>query len=93
MDSIYMLSTSLIQITAHFQQIYLQWKQENPTIEFDKDFGVKIAYYKNQTQFIQPILSTKSRFKLSGAIEYMTCNEEKCLPFNYKFEILINHQD
>ena len=68
-------------------------KQENPIKEFDKEFGVKIAYYKNQTQFIQPILSTESRFKLSGAIEYMTCNEEKCLPFNYKFEILINHQD
>ena len=38
---------------------------------------------------------SSSRFIESkrGAIEYMTCNEEKCLPFNYKFEILINHQD
>lgn len=68
-------------------------KQEKPKIKFDKGFGVKIAYYENKTRFTQKIIAKLDSSEVSGEIKFMTCNEEKCLPFNYKFLVKINHQD
>ena len=68
-------------------------QQEKPKIKFDKGFGVKIAYYENKARFVQQINTNLDSAKVSGEIKYMTCNEEKCLPFNYKFLVKINHQN
>lgn len=68
-------------------------KQEKPKIRFDKGFGVKVAYYEKKTRFTQQIISNLDSAIVSGKIKFMTCNEEKCLPFNYKFLVKINHQN
>ena len=66
-------------------------QQEKPIIKYDKEFRVKIAYYENKTRFTQQIITNLDSSDVSGKIEFMTCNDEKCLLFNHKFLVKINH--
>ena len=68
-------------------------EQEKPKIKFDKGFGVKVAYYEKEARFTQHVISNLDSAVVSGEIKFMTCNKEKCLPFNYKFLVKINHQN
>jgi thiol:disulfide interchange protein DsbD len=48
---------------------------------FDKNFGAEIAYFSNKVQFVQTVnLRAASKTSLSGEVEYMVCNDERCLP-------------
>lgn len=44
-------------------------------------WGGEVRYYENKVEFIQ-VVKTKSAAKtnLAGKVEYMVCNDEKCLP-------------
>jgi hypothetical protein len=68
-------------------------EQGKPHMKFDKDFGVKIAYYRNKARFSQKIITELVSSEVSGEIKFMTCNKEKCLPFSHKFTVKINHQN
>jgi thiol:disulfide interchange protein DsbD len=59
--------------------------------KFDKNFGAEISYFSNKVQFIQQVsLKVSSKTKLTGEIEYMVCNDERCLPpTKVPFEIAI----
>ena len=59
--------------------------------KFDKNFNADIAYFSNKVQFVQSvILKVASKTKLTGEIEYMVCNDERCLPpTKVPFEITI----
>jgi len=49
--------------------------------QFDKNFGAVIGSFGGKVQFIQAIaLKVNTKTKLTGTIEYMVCNEERCLP-------------
>ncbi len=55
---------------------------EGVAIEFfDKNFDMQLAYFANEAVFKQKIklLNSKS-FNLSGTVEFMVCDDEKCLP-------------
>jgi thiol:disulfide interchange protein DsbD len=58
---------------------------------FDKNFGTEIAYFSNKVQFVQTVtLRAASKTSLSGEIEYMVCNDERCLPpTKVPFELII----
>lgn len=58
---------------------------------FDKNFDAEISYYSNKVQFVQSVsLKVTSKTKLSGTIEYMVCNDEKCLPpISIPFEVVL----
>jgi thiol:disulfide interchange protein DsbD len=58
---------------------------------YDKNFGAEISSYMGQVQFKQAIvLKAASKTKLSGSIEYMVCNDSKCLPpKSISFEVAI----
>jgi thiol:disulfide interchange protein DsbD len=48
---------------------------------FDKNFNAIIATFAGKVQFIQSVtLKVASKTKLSGTVEYTSCNDEKCLP-------------
>jgi len=48
---------------------------------FDKNFNMQVTYFAGKVDFIQTIiLKVASKTKISGEVEYMTCNDEKCLP-------------
>jgi thiol:disulfide interchange protein DsbD len=48
--------------------------------EFDTNFGMKIAWHETQVTFTQKIKTTNDKFNLKGVLEYMVCNNSKCLP-------------
>ncbi|MFM6953455.1 MAG: cytochrome c biogenesis protein CcdA [Sphingobacteriaceae bacterium] len=55
---------------------------ENPKAvsAFDTNFGMKIAWHENQVTLTQKIKTTSDKFTLKGVLEYMVCNNNKCLP-------------
>ena len=64
--------------------------QHSPIIKYDKNFGLDLAYYEDTTTFRQPITINKNKGYLNGSIDYMTCNDNMCIPYHYPFEIKIN---
>jgi thiol:disulfide interchange protein DsbD len=68
-------------------------QQLKPKIIYDKNFGLELAYYERKTSFYQKIKTQKKSFIISGNINYMTCNENMCIPYDFAFEIKINLQD
>lgn len=58
---------------------------------YDKNFGADIAYFSNKVQFVQTItLKAAVKTSVSGEIEYMVCNDERCLPpTKVPFEVAI----
>ena len=67
--------------------------QQTPKIEYDKNFGVDLAFYENKSSFSQKIEPIKKKLTISGNISYMTCNESMCIPYDLTFEIKVNPQD
>src|SRR5688572_4963647 len=55
---------------------------EGKAIEFyDKNFEMQLAYFANEAVFKQRIkLNNKNSFKISAGVEFMVCDDEKCLP-------------
>ena len=64
--------------------------QHSPIVVYDKNFGLDLAYYEDSTTFKQPITLNKNKGCLNGFINYMTCNDKMCIPYEYPFEIKIN---
>lgn len=58
---------------------------------YDKNFDAVIGTFAGKVDFKQAItLKVASKTKLSGTIEYMVCNDEKCLPpVTIPFEVAI----
>jgi thiol:disulfide interchange protein DsbD len=51
-----------------------------PTEVFDQTFGVQVRWYTKSVTFTQLIKVTDYRkFRVSGEVEFMVCNDEKCL--------------
>ena len=59
--------------------------------KFDKNFDAVIGSFGGKVQFVQAVtLKVTTKTKLTGTIEYMVCNEERCLPptkQNFEVEI------
>lgn len=52
-----------------------------PTEVFDKEFQMNIRWYANSVSFTQKITVTDpKKFRISGEVEFMVCNDETCLP-------------
>ena len=58
---------------------------------YDKNFGAVIGTFAGKVDFIQAVnLKVASKTTLSGTIEYMVCNDVKCLPpVSIPFEVTI----
>ncbi len=47
----------------------------------DQIFDVDVKYYSDKVDFVQLVkLRTPATTNVSGTVEYMICNDEKCLP-------------
>ncbi|MCD7932940.1 MAG: thioredoxin family protein [Tannerellaceae bacterium] len=52
-----------------------------PTTEYDETFGMNLRWYSGTVTFRQKIKVTDAaKFKLTGEVVYMACNDETCLP-------------
>lgn len=48
---------------------------------FDKSFDMQVSYFSHEAVFVQKIkVKTSDAFKIKGSLEYMCCNDQKCLP-------------
>jgi len=65
---------------------------EGKAIEyFDKNFEMQLKYFGDKAVFKQKIsLNAAAAFTINGSVEFMVCDDEKCLPpelINLKFDI------
>ena len=52
-----------------------------PTTVFDEQFQMNLRWYAGSVTFIQKLKVTDAtKFKAEGAVEFMACNDETCLP-------------
>ena len=58
----------------------------------DQNFGVDVIYFQNDVSFIQTVkLKSPVKTSVRGSVEYMVCNDSKCLPpVTVPFEITLN---
>jgi thiol:disulfide interchange protein len=48
---------------------------------FDKSFNMNLSWYANEAIFVQKItFKDASQVKIEGFVEFMTCDDERCLP-------------
>ncbi|CAG5076514.1 protein-disulfide reductase DsbD N-terminal domain-containing protein [Parvicella tangerina] len=55
-------------------------------VEMDESFGVEVKYFENKTYYKQVLAST-AKEHITGTIYYMVCNDEMCIPLEYKFSV------
>jgi thiol:disulfide interchange protein DsbD len=49
--------------------------------EYDQNFGSTLKFYSNKVSFVQRIkLKSPVATVLKGSVNYMVCNDRKCLP-------------
>lgn len=48
---------------------------------FEKSFDSEVRYYENSVNFVQIVkLKGKAKTNLAGKVEFMVCNDNRCLP-------------
>ena len=58
--------------------------------EFDKTFDIQVAWHENKVVFKQKIAIKKPEVKITGVLEFMVCNDEKCLqPEEREFSVIV----
>ena len=49
--------------------------------QYDENFEMEVKYYSNKVEFVQTItLKGKAKTNVAGTVEYMVCDDERCLP-------------
>jgi len=76
---------ALLQLKGKIREIGKVEKQ------FDKNFGVEIATFSGKVQYLQNVsLRASGKTSIAGEIEYMACNDNRCLPSaKVPFEVVI----
>ncbi|OKS88060.1 protein-disulfide reductase DsbD domain-containing protein [Mucilaginibacter polytrichastri] len=54
--------------------------QPKPYTKFESAFNMNVSYFENAVVFQQKIKLKLGKGTLHGKLEYMTCNNQKCLP-------------
>ncbi len=59
-------------------------REPKPIKEFDKNFGMELAYFAKNTDFvIAAKRSNPKAFTYTAEVEFMVCDDERCLPPDY----------
>lgn len=54
-------------------------EEEGHTVD-DPVFGMKIKFFENHATFVQHVKVPENTNKVSGTVEFMVCDDERCLP-------------
>jgi hypothetical protein len=55
--------------------------EPKPVTKFEKVFNMNVSYFENEVVFQQKIkIKATDILTVKGQLEYMTCNNKKCLP-------------
>lgn len=55
-------------------------QEPQPIVRMEPAFDMKVAFFEKSVIFQQKIKLNKQQVTIKGSVEYMTCNDEKCLP-------------
>lgn len=51
-----------------------------PITKYEKSFSMNVSYFENSVVFQQKVKLKAKQTTVKGKIEFMTCNDQKCLP-------------
>jgi hypothetical protein len=51
-----------------------------PTTKYEKAFSMNVSYFEKSVIFHQKVMLTSKDAVVRGKVNFMTCNDEKCLP-------------
>jgi DsbC/DsbD-like thiol-disulfide interchange protein len=55
--------------------------EPKPVTKYEKSFSMNVSYFEKEVVFEQKIkLKSANVTAIKGQLEYMTCNDQKCLP-------------
>jgi thiol:disulfide interchange protein DsbD len=54
--------------------------EPKPIVKFEKVFDMNVSYFENQVIFQQKVKLLKGTAVVKGKVEFMACNDRKCLP-------------
>ena len=54
--------------------------EPKPITKYDKNFGMDIPFFENAVVFQQKVKLKGKKTTVKGSLEFMTCNDSKCLP-------------
>jgi len=54
--------------------------EPTPITKFEKSFGINVSYFETSVIFKQKVKLKAKQTTVKGKIEFMTCNDQKCLP-------------
>ncbi len=77
----------------NFELLGSVMEDEGHTI-FDSVFEMEIKYFENSAQFVQKIKLLKPLNKIQGTVEYMVCDDSRCLaPTEFELDFYIDSSD
>lgn len=66
-------------------------KEPEPVIQYDENFQMDVGYHSDETVFKQQVkILTDEPFNITGSLEYMSCDDSRCLPpstVDFKFPV------
>jgi DsbC/DsbD-like thiol-disulfide interchange protein len=54
--------------------------EPTPITRFEKAFSMNVSYFENSVVFQQKVKLKGKKATVKGSLEFMTCNDQKCLP-------------
>lgn len=54
--------------------------EPKPITKFEKSFDMNVSYFEKQVIFQQKVKLNKPAATIKGKVEFMVCNDSKCLP-------------
>jgi len=54
--------------------------EPKPVTKYEKTFGMNVSYFEKEVVFQQKVKLKPNATAVKGKLEYMTCNDHKCLP-------------
>jgi DsbC/DsbD-like thiol-disulfide interchange protein len=55
--------------------------EPKPVTRYEKAFGMDVNFFEHSVVFQQKVkLNSSGPVTVTGSLEYMTCNDERCLP-------------
>ncbi len=75
------IKTSFTFATSKEYSLVGKASEPKPVTKYEKSFSMNVSYFEKEVVFQQKIkLNSPNASVVKGKLEYMTCNDHKCLP-------------
>ena len=67
-------------VTSDHVELVGEVTEPEAHVEYDPNFEMNLSYFSNSVEFRQKIKVTDATTNIEGYVDFMTCNDERCLP-------------